>query len=122
MWARKYKECINCKTTIILYEAKGLCKKCYDKSRRFKTRITTKIWKNEKFFNGNRFKVLNRDKHCLICKKDFDLVVHHKNYKKRSELKDLITLCRSCHTKLHNFLRLREYFKGLLRRKNEKRI
>lgn len=56
-------------------------------------------------------KVLERDKYacqnCGICKglftKKEDLVIHHiDGDKKNSKLKNLVTLCRSCHSKHHN--------------------
>lgn len=55
-----------------------------------------------------RLKALNRDKKCRLCGYDKNLAVHHviPYWKSKSnELKNLITLCQSCHTKEDNFFR-----------------
>lgn len=60
-------------------------------------------------FGGNREKALERDNHkCCTCNKDSGLVVHHKDFTGQSdnannELENLITLCRSCHIKIHKY-------------------
>jgi len=67
--------------------------------------------RNRIFFDGKREKVLRRDEYrCQLCDSSdrSSLVVHHDDGKsKRSgnvannELDNLITLCRSCHIKVH---------------------
>lgn len=56
-------------------------------------------------YDGNAIKALELDKKCCAykCKNTTDLIVHHYNKnKKDNRLENLVTLCRSCHTKLHN--------------------
>ena len=51
-----------------------------------------------------RTKALLRDKHeCRHCGSKVQLEVHHITYKRiyKEKLKDLITLCKSCHMKEH---------------------
>lgn len=69
--------------------------------------------RNKWRFGGNREKALLRDNHqCKICKTKNDLIIHHidgtgyksvRDFKKiNNAIENLLTLCRSCHTKLHN--------------------
>ncbi len=48
--------------------------------------------------------ILNRDERkCKVCKSARRLVIHHKNENKHDNLKNnLITLCRTCHMKVHH--------------------
>lgn len=42
--------------------------------------------------------------HCQMCGSQFDLEVHHMKYDRLGNediVKDLVTLCRDCHKKLH---------------------
>ena len=61
-------------------------------------------------FDGNREKALERDNHsCVICNSNENVVVHHIDGRGRgvgkeernNALKNLITLCRVCHPKVH---------------------
>lgn len=65
-------------------------------------------------WSRSREKALDRDDHeCLMCGSESDLNVHHKKpihtfdkdrhewWKEANALKNLITLCRSCHMKVH---------------------
>jgi len=64
--------------------------------------------KDDERFGGNRKKALIRDGHaCTVCKSTHHIAVHHIDESGNSEnvnndLDNLITLCNSCHTKLHN--------------------
>lgn len=54
-----------------------------------------------------RKKIINRDKHCLICGSTDHLEVHHiipldVNWELRKEKLNLITLCKSHHNLVHN--------------------
>jgi len=68
-----------------------------------------------------RKKAKKRDKHkCMLCDSKNDLVVHHKRplrtfdktktswWKEANKLNNLITLCRSCHSKIHTGKSLEE--------------
>ena len=48
--------------------------------------------------------ILNRDKHqCRICQFQKTLIIHHINENKHNNLENnLVTLCRSCHMKVHH--------------------
>ena len=105
MWARKYECCIKCGKTNKEHQAKGLCLNCYSNRQGLKYRRTKK-------YGGNWLKKILDSPECNICKKEEDLVVHHKDLnKKNNQFENLQTLCRSCHSRLHNYLRLKQYFK-----------
>jgi len=66
----------------------------------------------ERWYSGNYHKRLKKDGgKCVFCGDHNDLTIHHKDktgkksvgtYKKsNNKLDNLVTLCRSCHTKLH---------------------
>jgi len=58
-------------------------------------------------YSGNALNAMKIDKFkCIHCSSRNNLVVHHWNKdKKDNRIKNLITLCRSCHAKLHNINR-----------------
>ena len=67
-----------------------------------------KVKYNKKRFSGNKYIVLERDKYkCQKCGADASLVVNHKDGSGRGKiinnnnLDNLVTLCNSCHPKLH---------------------
>jgi len=71
---------------------------------------------NKKYFGGNKYKVLDRDKYkCQECGTYLNLIVHHIDGNGRGKiinnnnLNNLITLCNSCHVKLHWKLRKEKY-------------
>ena len=133
MWGPKHEKCRSCGTTERRHMARGYCNPCYQKRyhRKNKQRINqiTMEWyyKDRKanpekyvkqrellYHNGNRRKVLRRDK--FTCRKcgyksklpnHSDLVCHHKDMTGREsptrnhDTKLLITLCRSCHMNVH---------------------
>jgi 5-methylcytosine-specific restriction endonuclease McrA len=84
----------------------------YDKERAT-NRKATKKYKDKTRLSGMRAVVLERDNHrCTTCERTTQLVIHHKDEvswhnspKPNNEVSNLVTLCRSCHTKLHNRLR-----------------
>lgn len=55
------------------------------------------------FLTKIRYEILERDKYCChICRIDSDLIVHHIDHNKlNNKSSNLVTLCRSCHTKVH---------------------
>lgn len=63
---------------------------------------------NNKRYGGNYYKVLDRDKYCcMVCGDIEKIMVHHViPYDTEDEetvrIENLITLCSSCHTSLHN--------------------
>lgn len=70
-------------------------------------RISQKNINNRERFGGNRLKVLERDGHkCRKCGKDvsgkYMANIHHIDHNKKNNLmKNLITICKSCHAKHH---------------------
>ncbi len=107
---------------------KGLCKSCYLKAYREspenkdriakakaqwyqrQTKESRYLIRNREYFSGQRDKVLLRDNYtCQNCGGTKHLTVHHKDGKGRSvvktdrnnSLRNLITLCRSCHINIH---------------------
>ena len=102
MWARKYNKCIRCGRTAKPHEAKGYCHTCY---------TTVKGYRNEKRFDHKRGIVLKRDGKCTVCETHEKLRVHHIDCnKKNNDLNNLITLCNSCHSRLHSYLHFKNYF------------
>ena len=72
----------------------------------------TRMKELKHLYGGNRLKVFRRDKFtCRECKtKALILHVHHKDLSEKSstpnnKMSNLITLCCSCHTKLHMALK-----------------
>jgi 5-methylcytosine-specific restriction endonuclease McrA len=66
-------------------------------------------------FGRRREEILNRDGNkCTLCLSENNLVIHHKDgegrktKKPNNELTNLITLCKSCHMKVHNPSYLKE--------------
>ena len=95
------------------------CKKAvlkrYNKYRR------ERLW-----FSGKRDEVLKRDNfECQFCRTKEDLCVHHKDGNGRgskdpnNSLDNLITLCLSCHRKLHQTLPREKYYKFVLENKEK---
>lgn len=66
---------------------------------------------NKNRFSGIKEMILVRDgKKCRICENINDLCVHHKDNSGKTDdinndIKNLITLCRKCHTTLHHWQR-----------------
>jgi len=58
----------------------------------------------KEFINELRILIKDRDNYtCQVCISREKLIVHHKDSnKKNNVLNNLITLCRSCHMKIHN--------------------
>ena|SRR3990167_1084811 len=77
------------------------------KQHRAEQRAKAKERRNQKYFGGNQFKALKRDRnHCRNCNYDGQLVIHHKDksgntLNPNNNLGNLITLCRSCHARIH---------------------
>ncbi|MDQ2840631.1 MAG: HNH endonuclease [Acidobacteriota bacterium] len=67
----------------------GLCARCY--------------WarcRDQRFFDGLRYKALQRDRVCLVCGAAEQLIVHHRR-PPVATLRLLVTLCRRCHPRIH---------------------
>ena len=64
-------------------------------------------YKDRTRFGGNKYKVLQRDDYkCQMCDSERQLIVHHKDCSgsldnPNNDMNNLITLCKSCHIKLH---------------------
>jgi hypothetical protein len=55
-----------------------------------------------KYFYNNRRSILDKKSHCYFCGNSELLVVHHKDFDRTNENKsNYVTLCSSCHRKLH---------------------
>ena len=80
--------------------------KLYNKEYQERTHQADKFH-NKRDFDGNRYKVLERDEYtCQECGSNEQLVVHHKDGSGNTEntnnlMENLTTLCRSCHPKIH---------------------
>ena len=82
---------------------------CYDKQRRLDGKYKGK---DERYlskirYGGNREQIFERDEHkCKLCGSNKNLDIHHIDFSGESEVpnnetNNLITLCRSCHMKVH---------------------
>lgn len=101
MWAREYEKCLVCNKNNREHQAKGLCVFCYGKKN-----------KNKYKFGGNREKHLISFPICIICNKNTNLVVHHKDENKNNNnLDNFSTLCTACHARVHNILRHKDIIK-----------
>jgi 5-methylcytosine-specific restriction endonuclease McrA len=73
-------------------------------------KITDNFYKDKTRFNGNKHNVLIRDNfECQFCKAKKHLVIHHLDGSGQSddvnnEMDNLVTLCKSCHAKLHSYI------------------
>ena len=80
----------------------GFCRACY--SRRYHSL---------RFFGGLREAVLRRDRfRCRVCGSGAPLLVHHRNGLNERRL--LITLCISCHVRLHRYRGLSRWIPNVL--------
>lgn len=103
----------------------GLCQRCrrkqyYINNKEIENRKCKQYYKNtngkermiERRYSGNYKTVMERDCYsCTICNSKDDLTVHHKDksgmksmgsYKiSNNSINNLVTLCRSCHSKHH---------------------
>jgi 5-methylcytosine-specific restriction endonuclease McrA len=76
----------------------GLCRICY-----------TRRYRSKRFFGGHRDTVLRRDHACCRgCGRREQIVVHHREPGKHQAAK-LITLCASCHARVHRSYVLRHW-------------
>jgi|GEM_PF-2612245 len=139
-WSRKHERCVECLTTNHKHQGSGLCVYCYHKKhaaenpeayrqqkrawyQRQGGRLYAKMRREQKHFGGNREIVLLRDGYrCTECGGTNQLCVHHRDWKGRghptpdNHPDNLITLCNSCHLKLHgprNAARTREHRRSL---------
>ena len=85
-------------------ELKGLrcCRACYYQR-----------YHSLRFFGGLREAVLKRDRfRCRVCGSGAPLLVHHRDG--RNERRLLITLCISCHVRLHRYRGFSRWIPGVL--------
>ena len=97
MVAKYAKRCVVCGKEYVPYknatETQKYCsKECRDR-----------LDKNGRRFSGKREYIFRRDGYiCAVCSSGNNLVVHHKDADKfNNNENNLITLCRSCHAKIH---------------------
>lgn len=73
----------------------GLCRTCYHQR-----------WRSERYFGGNRERILARDHwRCTVCAAKDGLCVHHRRPGVQG-MRWLATVCRGCHARLHRRHRL----------------
>ena len=91
--------CKECQNKFGQPAVKEWCKKDR-KANPQKYQIYSARFRDKKGFDGLRNQVFKRDgNQCVLCGSKEDLCIHHKIYK--NVMENLITICRSCHTKLH---------------------
>lgn len=107
-WAIHYTSCVRCKRTDRRHTSKGLCNACFsllnykDNRDKYKSKVR---------FGGNREKKIALNPNCEFCNSNTEIVVHHKDLDKRNnKIDNFITLCSSCHSKIHNYIRAKEFF------------
>ena len=75
-------------------------KEFYERFKDYNEYLKSKEWKQirDLYFIG-------KSKKCIVCGSKKYINLHHKSYKRLggiNEIKDLITVCRSCHKKIHD--------------------
>lgn len=112
----KIKKCLVCGKEFEVrqqYRKQKYCsEKCLNKSEKlFGGKQERDLeYKNQIRFDGNRYKVLERDDYtCQVCGNTTQLVLHHKDESGQSdnpnnEIDNLITLCRRCHINIHKVI------------------
>jgi len=75
----------------------AVCQRCYWKKSNHQRR-----------FDGKRAAVIERDGGCRVCRKSFDLIVHHRQ-PGQDHPALLVTLCRPCHARVHRLEALYAY-------------
>ena len=117
-WKGGKPKCEICKKELASYVAK-MCYPCFAEYHKGKNHYNWQDGKSIEPYSVDWTETLKRavkerDRFtCQICGKQDNLVVHHIDYnKKNCELDNLITLCRSCHTKTnYNRKKWIKYFK-----------
>lgn len=109
----KTRKCLVCDAEFTIhsrqYTKKYCSEDCSNKAERLfgDKRNVDLNYKNQIRFGGNQFKVLERDEYkCVMCGNTHQLIVHHKDFSGNSDninndMTNLVTLCRSCHVKIH---------------------
>jgi len=110
-WANRYEKCIICGKTNRKHEAKGKCSLCYNKLCKRKDPPLVHKYRSEfKIQDIRRTGLLKRCEVCGITKK---LVIHHRDCNKENNvINNFVTLCKSCHSRFHIYLRLKKYFES----------
>ena len=106
-WALNYKRCLRCSRDSKEHKAKGLCTPCYQYTK------YGALNRNKNNFGGNRNVIIATEKNCQVCSCMDDIVVHHIDRNpKNNHISNLTVLCRSCHSGLHKYFKLKEKFKN----------
>lgn len=102
-WSMKYNNCILCKSTNNKHQAKGLCTKCYSKTKEKnleKERLRAKMWreqnKDKVSLNNKRYKIQNKDKYKETTKEyrktlDYKISKSNSAHKRRVKMKQVKT-------------------------------
>lgn len=89
-----------------------------------RTRLAMAKFRDSSLYGGQREAVFERDNHqCTVCGKKENLSIHHidgngwssPKEEKNNDIDNLITLCHSCHARLHRELEQLERMPGLYR-------
>lgn len=125
-WSKCFDVCVKCGSTENPHMAKGKCRRCYlseyqlnpknaeriaaAKKRNY-SKVTAedrKMKREQRHFDGKREAVIKRDGYrCTKCGVGEQLVVHHVDGMGRgsaipnNSIRNLVTLCRACHARLH---------------------
>lgn len=107
-WSRHYAVCLGCGRTTVKHRGHGLCKTCYNKSR--PEEVARHVAKSyEKRFGGNRAKHFLLHPACRKCGTLKDILIHHVDGDRKNNLpSNFATLCRKCHSSLHNYIKLEQ--------------
>src|SRR5690242_19850538 len=102
-WSHHYSQCKICGTNEIRHKAHGLCKRC-DANLWTKDHAKARKQNRDRLrFAGLREQFLEANPNCQICQSTDNLLVHHRNGNRKQNRNDnFATLCRSCHSKVHN--------------------
>lgn len=112
----KIKKCLVCGKEFEVrqqYRKQKYCsEKCLNKSEKlFGGKQERDLeYKNQIRFDGNKYKVLERDNYtCQVCGNTTQLVIHHKDESGQcdnpnNEIENLVTLCRRCHINIHKVI------------------
>jgi len=74
-------------------------KEFYERFEDYNKYLASKEWNQIKSIHYGKNK-----KQCIACKSKKNIQVHHRSYKRLgglNEVKDLVTVCRTCHKKIH---------------------
>lgn len=109
-WANHHDCCVRCGRTKFKHRRHGVCLSCTNIVFR---KEAMRKYVDRTRYGGNRSIRLSINNICEVCCNRADLVVHHiDGNKNNNALTNLSTLCRGCHSGIHNLYRLRKKYSG----------